>query len=284
MDPVKASFLFLILAAALLPGCVQQQKEPPTTTLTVAESTIQTTMTTKVSTSAPATTTTTIKQPLVTKTTTSTRQCTIPTMQQCEDSDGMDPYKKGTVSGRLNLYLTDVSDPGHYNWSEKNETCINGTTVLEYTCEVIDCNLLLKNKTIDCPLGYSCRDGACIQKNESDAAAIKTPRYGEVKAAITLNKPLYRSGEKMEITVKINSQKRIDVNVNLYGIFAGYYRLNQTQAVVLDAGQNIVSFNYLSPPCNKCAGVAEGTYVISTVVLYNDNAVARDNKNVELKQ
>lgn len=205
-------------------------------------------------------------------------------MQQCLDSDGLDPYKKGTVSGRLNLYLTDVSDPAHYNWGEKNEACVNGTAVLEYTCEVIDCNLLLKNKTIDCPSGYVCFDGACTQENDSGVAKIKTPRYGEVKAAITLNKPLYHSGEQMEITVKISSQKRLDVNVNVYGIYAGRYRLNQTQAVVLNAGSNDVSFNYPSPPCNKCAGVAEGTYVISAEVLYNDNVVARDNKNVELKQ
>jgi hypothetical protein len=196
----------------------------------------------------------------------------------------MDPYKKGTVSGRLNLYLTDVSDPAHYNWSEKNESCVNGTAVLEYACEVIDCNLLLKNNTIDCPSGYGCVDGACAQKNDSGAAAIKTPRYGEVKAAISLNKPLYHSGEKMEISVKINSQKRLDVNVNVYGIFAGYYRMNQTQAVVINPGANVVSFSYPSPQCNKCAGVAEGTYVISVQVLYNDDVIARDNKNVELKQ
>ena len=88
----------------------------------------------------------------------------------------------------------------------------------------------------------------------------------------------------MEITVKINSQKRLDVNVNVYGIFAGYYRLNQTQAVVLNPGANVVSFSYPSPACNKCAGVAEGSYVISAEVLYNDVVVARDNKNVELKQ
>jgi hypothetical protein len=205
-------------------------------------------------------------------------------MQQCIDTDGSDPYKKGTVSGRLNLYLTDVSDPAHYNWSEKNESCVNETAVLEYACEVIDCNLLLKNKTIDCPPGYSCRGGACAPKNETDTAAIKTPRYGEVKAAISLNKPLYRSGEKMEINVKIISQKRLDVNVYLYGIYAGYFRLNQTQAVVLEPGANVVSFSYPSPPCNKCAGVAEGTYVISAEILYNDDVIARDNKNVELKQ
>lgn len=280
MNTGRFLFLLLVLVAALLPGCVQQQK-PPATTLTAAESTIQTTTTMVVSTT---TTTTTTQKPPVTQTTTTSSQCTIPTMQQCLDSDGMDPYQKGTVSGRLNLYLTDVSDPGHYNWSEKNETCVNGTAVLEYTCVVIDCNLLLKNKTIDCPLDYRCIDGACTQNNDSTAAVIKTPRYGEVKAAITLDKPLYHSGEKMDITVKINSQKRLDVNVNIYGIFAAVYRLNQMQAVVLNPGANDVSFTYLSPPCNKCAGVAEGTYVISVEVLYNDNVVARDNKNVELKQ
>ena len=280
MDTEKAFFLFLILVVAFFSGCVQQQ-EPPVTTLTAAESTIQTITTRVVSTTS---TTTTTQKPLVTQTTTTSSHCTIPTMQQCMDSDGLDPYKKGTVSGRLNLYLTDVSDPGHYNWSEKNETCFNATAVLEYTCEMIDCNLLLKNKTIDCPLDYRCVDGACAQKNDSAAAVIKTPRYGEVKAAITLNKPLYHSGEKMDITLKIISQKRIDVNVNVYGIFAGHYRLNQTQAVVLNPGANVISFSYLSPPCNKCAGVAEGTYVISAEVLYNDNVVARDNKNVELKQ
>jgi len=283
MDSARVLLLLLVLAVALLPGCVQQE-QPPVTTLTIAESTIQTTTTIDISTIIPAETTTTTQKPIVTQTTTTSRQCTIPTMQQCIDSDGSDPYKKGNVSGRLNLYLTDVSDPGHYNWSEKNESCVNETAVLEYTCEVIDCNLLLKNKTIDCPVGYGCIDGACAQKNGSEAAAIKTPRYGEVKADISLNKPLYRSGEKMEITVKINSQKRLDVNVNIYGIFAGYYRLNQTQAVVLNPGANTVSFSYPSPPCNKCAGVAEGTYVISAVVLYNDNVIARDNKNVELKQ
>jgi hypothetical protein len=280
MDKGKYLFLFFVLAVALLPGCVQQEK-PTVTTLADVESTIQTT-TTEVSTTLPATTTTTNQKPLVTQTTTTSRQCTIPTMQQCIDSDGSDPYEKGTVSGRLNLYLTDVSDPGHYNWSEKNESCVNSTAVLEYTCEVIDCNLLLKNKTFDCPMDYSCRDGACVPKDGTDA--IKTPRYGEVKAAIFLDKPLYHSGEKMAITVKINSQKRIDANVNLYGIFAGVYRLNQTQAVVLNPGANVVSFTYLSPPCNKCAGVAEGTYVISAEVLYNDDVIARDNKNVELKQ
>jgi hypothetical protein len=285
MDSVRVFFLLLVLAVVLLPGCVQQQEQPPVTTVAAFESIIQTTTTIDVSTIIPAeTTTTTAQKPLVTQTTTTSRQCTIPTMQQCIDSDGSDPYTKGTVSGRLNLYLTDVSDPGHYNWSEKNESCVNATAVLEYTCEVIDCNLLLKNKTIDCPLDYSCRDGACLPKNETDAAATKTPRYGEVKASITLNKPLYRSGEDMEITVKINSQKRLDVNVNIYGIFAGYFRLNQTQAVVLNPGANLVSFSYPSPPCNQCAGVAEGTYVISAVVLYNDDVVARDNKNVELKQ
>lgn len=284
MDIGKSLFLYLLLVLACLPGCISQQENPAETTVTAAGSTIQATLATEPSTLVPVSTTTTTIAPQVTQTTTTVRSCTIPTMQQCIDTDGSDPYKKGTVSGRLNLYLTDVSDPAHYNWSEKNESCVNGTAVLEYTCEVIDCNLLLKNRTIDCLGGYLCVDGACVQKNDSGAAAIKTPRYGEVKAAISLNKPLYHSGEKMEISVKINSQKRLDVNVNVYGIFAGYYRMNQTQAVVINPGANVVSFNYPSPPCNKCAGVAEGTYVISAEVLYNDDAVARDNKNVELRQ
>jgi hypothetical protein len=283
MDAVKALFLFLLIALAFMPGCVQQE-QPPVTTVTAAESTAQTTTSTVVSANDPISTTTTTRPAQVAQTTTTTLYCTIPTIQQCADSDGTDPYKKGTVSGRLNLYLTDVSDPGHYNWSEKNESCVNGTAVLEYSCVVVDCNLPLRNETIDCPDGYSCVDGACTQKNDPGAAKIKTPRYGEIKAAISLNKPLYHSGEPMEITVKISSQKRLDVNVNVYGIYAGRYRLNQTQAVVLNAGQSVVSFNYPSPPCNKCAGVAEGTYVISAEVLYNDNVVARDNKNVELKQ
>jgi len=122
---------------------------------------------------------------------------------------------------------------------------------------------------------------ACTIKNTS---VTTTPRYGEVKAEIHIDRPLYHSGEKMEITLKVNSQKRIGVNVNLYGIYANHFRLNQTRAVVLNPGENTISFTYTTPPCNKCAGVAEGTYVISAEVLYNDRVVARDNKNVELKQ
>jgi hypothetical protein len=277
----KKPLLALVLVLLFLPGCVQQQEQPPVTTVTFAESTIRTT-TRVASTAIPVTSTTTTQKPQVTRTTTTSSQCTIPTMQQCIDSDGSDPYKKGTVSGRLNLYLTDVSDPAHYNWSERNESCVNATAVLEYTCEVIDCNLLLINTTIDCPSNYSCRDGACVPKNDSEAS-IKLSRYA-VKADLSLSKPVYKSGERMDITVKINSPRRMDAKVNIYGVFAKYYHMNKTQSVVLEPGPNTVSFTYTTPPCNKCAGIAEGLYVISTEVLYNDDVVARDNKNVELKQ
>ena len=281
MNIKKVLSLFLILVIAFLSGCVQQQEQPPLTTVTAAETTILTTMIMAVPTTIPVASSTTAIAPQVTQTTTTTWYCTTPTMQECSDTDGgYDIYKKGNVKGRIRI----TQMPTDYNYYEVNESCVNETTVREYVCDYVQCYLIFKNFSVDCPMDYVCMDGACEPKNGSGNSMVATPRYGEVKAAITLDKSIYHSGERMGIDIKINSQKRIDVNLNVYGIYAGYFRLNKTQAVVLEPGANVVSFSYLSPPCNKCAGVAEGTYVISTEVLYNGDVVARDNKNVELKQ
>ena len=272
------SFLIFLLIMFLLSGCAQQKEE-----LTSTIPTLQETTTTETASTIPAsTTTTTTPESLVTRTTTTTRSCTIPTIQECHDSDGYDIYKKGTVSGRLNIYLSDYNDPRHYDLVDINETCVNPSTVTEYTCEVKDCNLLLVNNTVYCPSGYACIDGACT--NATTTTLLKSVRYGEVKAELSLNKPVYKSGERMDITIKINSPKKMDVDVNLYGIFARYYRMNKTQSIVLEPGPNTISFTYTTPPCNQCAGVAAGTYVITAEVLYNDDLVAKVMKNVELKQ
>jgi hypothetical protein len=69
----------------------------------------------------------------------------------CSDSDGNNIYKKGITKEILPHVTYDHPD-----------YCVGGARVVEHTCPDVNKNLYVN--TINCPTGYVCSDGACIQK------------------------------------------------------------------------------------------------------------------------
>ena len=102
---------------------------------------------------------------------------------------------------------------------------------------------------------------------------------------LSLNKDLFRSGELVSMQVLITSEKMMtDAEVHIYGIYASRYRLNETVSADIVPGENKVTFAYTAPSCNTCAGIRAGTYTIEAELIYLGKAVARDRKEIEIRQ
>jgi hypothetical protein len=86
--------------------------------------------------------------------------------------------------------------------------------------------------------------------------------------------------------VRIDSKADLyNVIVRGYGIYAGtHYWLNKTTLMDLKNGINNVTFYYTTPPCNKCAGIAAGTYTIEADIIYMNKPLAHDIKSVSIIQ
>ena len=106
------------------------------------------------------------------------------------------------------------------------------------------------------------------------------------KVSLKFDKGTYHSAETMNIVVKIDAVREMNkTKVNLLGIFAGtHFWLNKTGTFDLVNGTNNISFTYTMPLCNKCSGIAAGTYTVEAEVDYNGKPVARDIKSVSLIQ
>ncbi|MEA3255524.1 MAG: hypothetical protein U9Q22_06785 [Candidatus Altiarchaeota archaeon] len=105
----------------------------------------------------------------------------------------------------------------------------------------------------------------------------------EMGIILSTDKETYHSNELMNITATINSSDEVrGVDIRVYGINAGFHRLNKTGGMNLDQGVNTRTVTYRTPRCYGCAGITPGTYMINADLVYNDKVVASSTIDVEI--
>lgn len=95
-----------------------------------------------------------------------------------------------------------------------------------------------------------------------------------VDVEITTDKEIYHSGDRMNITVSLESSKGVDnVDINIEGIKSnrGIYKISRSMNKNLTAGENNISFEYITPSCGPCSGINKGAYFINTTVSYGED-------------
>jgi len=103
--------------------------------------------------------------------------------------------------------------------------------------------------------------------------------------SLMLDKDLYHSGEIIHIDANVNSEMVLNnVTVRFYGIHASRYRLDNSQIVDLDVGDNKVVLDYKAPPCYGCAGIKPGTYYIKADVIYQEEVLGTASVDIEIRQ
>lgn len=105
--------------------------------------------------------------------TTTTTTPPVSTPAECSDTDGLDAYTKGTVTG----WFGRSSDA--FN---NSDACVNSTTVEEYFCRYnAD---FRESMNIDCQSGTYCIDGRCVYGSGQDVCQESNGRNTSVKGYI----------------------------------------------------------------------------------------------------
>ncbi len=86
--------------------------------------------------------------------TTTTTTPPVSTPASCIDTDGLDAYTKGTITGWFGMHSE------NYTYTD---TCVNSTAVREYFCRYA--TGFEESMVIDCADGYYCSDGRCTASN-----------------------------------------------------------------------------------------------------------------------
>jgi len=103
--------------------------------------------------------------------------------------------------------------------------------------------------------------------------------------SLKTDKDLYHSGEIINITADVSSPVNLDnVKVRFYGIYSRTYRLDKTETISPNQGENTITTAYTAPRCYGCSGISPGTYQISVDVVYNNQTLASSSKDIEIRQ
>ncbi|MBN2013572.1 MAG: hypothetical protein JW778_00180 [Candidatus Altiarchaeota archaeon] len=106
----------------------------------------------------------------------------------------------------------------------------------------------------------------------------------EINISLSTDKDVYHSNELMSINVVVDSSHDLDVLLRIYGISAGYYRIDKTESMALLRGLNQKSFSYQTPRCYGCAGIQPGSYNVNVDVIYNSEVIASSTTEIEMQQ
>lgn len=107
----------------------------------------------------------------------------------------------------------------------------------------------------------------------------------EMEIILSTDKETYHSNELMNITATINSSDEVrGVDIRVYGINAGFHRLDKTGGINLDQGVNTRTFTYKTPRCYGCAGISPGTYRINAELVYNGEIIASSTIEVGIEK
>ncbi len=112
------------------------------------------------------------------------------------------------------------------------------------------------------------------------------PAHAEI-TAVTTDKDLYHSNEKMNITFLINSAGNMDnTTARIEGIQDqdGHLRISHDMPANLTAGPNIFFYQHQLPSCSKCSGLGEGTYQVNVTLLRNGIQISNMTHSFELRQ
>jgi hypothetical protein len=115
---------------------------------------------------------------------------------------------------------------------------------------------------------------------------IKQEEPLSIEMDLNTEKELYHSNELMKINVTINSNKELNnASLIVKGINSRKrFRLNKEQKINLKKGVNSFIVEYTTPRCNTCSGIKEGTYEIIAKLIHDENIIANNSSNVEIKQ
>jgi len=99
------------------------------------------------------------------------------------------------------------------------------------------------------------------------------------------DKKVYRSHEKMNITVDLKSGRQIqNASLHVYGIHSNYNRLDAILPLNLTAGADTVEFQYTTPSCFGCAGIRAGAYNVSVELVVDGVVVGNQTVEIEMKK
>ncbi|MBD3261159.1 MAG: hypothetical protein GF334_05670 [Candidatus Altiarchaeales archaeon] len=105
--------------------------------------------------------------------------------------------------------------------------------------------------------------------------------------SFTTNKELYRSRERMNMSVNIHSPLNSSCEVWVHGIKpyrkSNLERLYLKKDVDLNAGLNEVVFEYKLPSCTSCSGIREGSYEVVCEVSCGNQTLIQ-NKSIEVRK
>lgn len=110
------------------------------------------------------------------------------------------------------------------------------------------------------------------------AASTTASADEEIKiVSFSTDKDVYSARENMSVFLSVYSLEDVsNVRIEVSGVKStkGVYYISFSNETNLIAGLNNVTFNRTLPSCSKCAGIAEGTYIINASVTYGGEEVA----------
>jgi hypothetical protein len=104
---------------------------------------------------------------------------------------------------------------------------------------------------------------------------------------IAPDKAVYHSNDPMTLNVTLKVSEDIeDVTINATGIEnnVGQILLKKSMDITLHEGINNVTFFYRLPSCSSCQKLNPGVYPIEVAVSHNGDTLAKETKEIEIKQ
>lgn len=136
----------------------------------------------------------------------------------------------------------------------------------------------------------SCSGQQVLVEEEQDIGerieAEKSSRPEVESVKIITDKPIYKSGEIMHMTIEIDSRdSSVGLNLAVYGLYVrGKPLIYSVAQLNITEGKTMARYDFKMPTCNRCAGINPGNYTINAELYYANQMLASGKEKVGLKQ
>ena len=94
----------------------------------------------------------------------------------------------------------------------------------------------------------------------------------------------YTSGEMMELSLNIESNKEKNVTIEIHAIknYKGNYVKNIKDVVELEEGVNSFVYTDMVPSCTGCSGISKGDHEVVFLVFEDDKILLNETKTITI--